>query len=275
MASDRSDLIDAAVIFTGRGGSGTRLLSQIADEAGIFIGNHRNQSADSIEWVDLIYRIVVEAGGGPELPTGAAYRRVLQAQAASILNRSRSPVWPPWGLKLPEAMLVLPLLIDAFPQAKIVHLTRHPVSSSLRRTHMTSRLGNPVGAVALPAAYRYSKRDPALIATDEPHWHNACAWNFQVSRVVRYGRDVLGEGRYLEIAYEQLCAAPSGVCAAVRSFLGCAAGERETSIPVDLARSGGWDAGDPRVDAIWRLCGETAALLGYARQPDASAQERN
>ena len=274
MASPVPDLIDAAVIFTGRGGSGTRLLSQLADAAGIFIGNYRNKSDDSIEWVDLIYRIAVETGAGQDLPRGSAYRSEIRATASAILGRARSPISPPWGLKLPEAMLVLPLLIDAFPRARVVHLTRHPVSSSLRRTHMTSRLSNPVGAVALPAAYRYSKRDPALIAVDEPYLHNACSWNFQVSRIVRYGRDVLGGDRYLEIAYEDVCADPSRIAAAVRSFLRCATEPRATTLPVDLTRSGGWDATDPRVDLIWRLCGETAALLGYARQPAASAQER-
>jgi len=274
MASPLTDPLDAAVIFTGRGGSGTRLLSQLADEAGIFIGNHRNKSDDSIEWVDLIYHIAVEAGGGHELPAGNAYRREIRAVAAAILRRAGPRNSPLWGLKLPEAMLVLPLLIDAFPLAKVVHLTRHPVSSSLRRTHMTSRLSNPVGAVALPAAYRYSRRDPALIAADEPYLHNACSWNFQVTRVVAYGRATLGADRYLEIAYEDMVAESSCVAATVRSFLDCAPEERETAIPVDVTRSGGWDAGDPRVDLIWRLCGETATLLGYARAPGASAQER-
>lgn len=274
MASPLTDPIDAAVIFTGRGGSGTRLLSQLADEADIFIGNHRNKSDDSIEWVDLIYRIAVEAGGGRDLPTGPAYRREIRAVAGAILKRAGPRDSAQWGLKLPESMLVLPLLIDAFPQARVVHLTRHPVSSSLRRTHMTSRLSNPVGAVALPAAYRYSQRDPTLIAGDESYLHNACSWNFQVTRVAHYGRAVLGGDRYLEIAYEDLCAEPSDVAAAVRSFLGCATGKRETPIRADLTRSSDWDASDPRIDMIWDLCGQTAALLGYARQPDASTQER-
>jgi hypothetical protein len=275
MASPLGDPLDAAVIFAGRGGSGTRLLSQLADEAGIFIGNHRNKSNDSIEWVDLIYRMAVETGGGRDLPTGSAYRTAIRAVAAAILERAGPRNSPLWGLKLPETMLVLPLLIDAFPQAKVVHLTRHPVSSSLRRTHMTSRLSNPVGAVVLPAAYRYVKRDPALIAADEPYVHNACSWNFQVSRVVGYGRGVLGGDRYLEIAYEDVCTNPARAAATVRSFLGSPTEARETMIQVDFTRSGGWDAGDPRVDLIWRLCGETAVLLGYARQPDPSTQERD
>jgi len=255
--------LDAPVLFTGRGGSGTRLLSQLAHAAGIFIGNRLNKSGDSTEWVRLIYRIVVEAGGARDLPSGSRYKQEIRAKAAEVLGeRSARPA--AWGLKLPEAMLVLPLLIDAFPQAKVVHLIRHPVSSSLRRTHMTSRLNNPVGAVALPAAYRYSGRDVGLIATDEPYLHNACSWNFQVTRIARYARETLDRGRYLEVRYEDVCAHPSRVVAGLRSFLGAGHGS-EASLEVDLSRTGGWDPLDPRVESIWGLCGVTAALLGYSR----------
>jgi len=258
--------IDAVVLFTGRGGSGTRLLSQLAADAGIFIGNQVNQSGDSVEWVDLIYRMVVEHGGQHGLPSGAHYRDELRARAAQILGdapRSRSAVW---GLKLPETMLVLPLLIDAFPHAKVVHLTRHPVSASLRRTHMTSRLDNVVGTVALPAAYRYAHRDVGQITTDAPYLHNAYAWHFQVTRVVHYARDVLATAQYLAIKYEDVCAQPERMLAILRAYLGCADERTATSIQVDRARTGAWDPRDPRVQTIWDICGETAALLGYTRE---------
>jgi hypothetical protein len=265
-----ADPSEAPIVFTGRGGSGTRLLSQLADDTGVFIGNQRNRSGDSIEWVDTVYRIVAEIGGRRELPTGSAYRRPLRAQAARILERSTS-AWTRWGLKLPEMMLILPLIVDAFAQAKIVHLVRHPVSSSLRRTHMTSRLDNPVGAATLPAAYRYCGRDVALIATDAPYVHNACSWNFQVGRVLRYGREVLGADRYRELAYENVCIDPAGAAGALRSFLGGADERRGASIAVDVARANAWDPHDPRVDLVWSLCGETASLLDYTREPPASA----
>ena len=258
----------------GRGGSGTRLLSQVAAEAGIFIGNHVNRSGDSTEWVDLIYRMAVEAGRHSDLPSGSRYRREIRARAERILGQAPPRESGLWGLKLPEMMLVLPLLIDAFPQAKVIHLTRHPVSSSLRRTHMTSRLNNPVGAAALPAAYGYSNRDPARIGADEPYLHNAYAWNFQVTRVVRYASDMLGENRYLELKYEDLCAEPNQVLARVRSYLGRAEGQAGASIEVDLSRAAGWDPRDPRVQAIWDICGNTAAQLGYARESATSIQPR-
>jgi hypothetical protein len=171
-------------------------------------------------------------------------------------------------------MLVLPLLIDAFPQAKVIHLTRHPVSSSLRRTHMTSRLDNAVGAVALPAAYRYANRDAGLVATDAPYLHNAYAWNFQVSRVVRYALNMLVPARYLEIRYEDVCAEPAFALALVQSYLGCADQRAATSIQVDLSRAGGWHPRDPRLQIIWDICGETAALLGYTREVPGSMRIR-
>ena len=257
------EAIDTPVLLTGRGGSGTRLLSQIAAEAGIFIGR-LNKTGDSIDWVKLIYRMSVEVGAQPELPSGSRYREDIRARATQFLDQDAARDAPRWGLKLPETMLVLPMLIDAFPRAKVVHLIRHPISSSLRRTHMTSRLNNPIGAVALPAAYRYANRDLSRIATDDPYLHNAYSWNFQVTRVAHYAREALGE-RYLEVAYEDLCTEPSRVVATVRSFLGCGPDARDTSIPVDRSRTGGWDPGDPRADSIWKLCGSTAALLGYRR----------
>ena len=260
-----AEAIDSPILLTGRGGSGTRLLSQIAAEAGIFIGSRLNKSGDSTEWVALIYRMAVEAGAQLELPERPRYREEIRARAAQFLDQDAARNAPLWGLKLPEAMLVLPQLTDAFPRAKVVHLIRHPISSSLRRTHMTSRLNNRIGAVALPAAYRYSNRDVALIATDDPYLHNAYSWNLQVTRVARYARKALGETRYLEVAYEDLCTEPSRVVATVRAFLGCGPGLRETSLPVDFSRTGGWDSGDPRADRIWEVCGDTATLLGYRR----------
>ena len=258
-----SPALDDVVLFTGRGGSGTRLLSQLAEELGIFIGNHVNRSGDSVDWVELVYRMAIEAATSLELPSGSRYRSRLRDQAAQILDAAPRQVSELWGLKLPETMLVLPLFVDAFPRLKIVHLTRHPIPSSLRRTHMTSRLNNAVGAATLPNAYRYCNRPLESLATDEPHVHNACSWNYQVSRIVRYGRGLLAAERYLELRYEDVCEDPALGIERVRAFLGCRTGGRPGSVAVDAARMGGWSAEDPRIANIWTICGETAALLDY------------
>jgi len=270
-----SDPLDAAVVFTGRGGSGTRLLSQLADEVGAFLGNAINRSGDSIEWVDLVYRLAIAAAVSPELPTGSRHREAIRAEAARILGAAGTPKPPLWGLKLPEAMLILPLLVDAFPQGRVVHMTRHPIASALRRTHMTSRMNNAIGGATLPNAYRYVNRDVAAIARDEPYLHNACTWNYQVRRALEYGRAALGPERYLEVRYEDVCADPAAGIAQLRAFLGRPRGGRTGSVAVDPSRIGGWDPDDPRVAAIWGICGDTAALLGYTLDEGASPRRRD
>jgi hypothetical protein len=247
------EALESVVLLTGRGGAGTRLLSQLAVDAGVFIGNEVNRSGDSTEWTELTYRMVADVARQRDLPQGSRYRREIRATAERILAAAPRGRSGRWGLKLPETMLVLPLFIDAFPRARVIHLTRHPVSSSLRRTHLTSRLGNPVGDVALPAAYAFCGRPPDRIATDEPYLHNAYAWNYQVTRVLKY---------------EDVCRDPVGALDAVRSCLDCVERRGTTSVVVDLARTGASERDDPRVQTIWDICGRTAELLGYRRDDE-------
>jgi hypothetical protein len=49
------------VILLGRGGSGTRLLAQLALSTGMFVGNKLNTSHDSVEWVETVYDLAIEA----------------------------------------------------------------------------------------------------------------------------------------------------------------------------------------------------------------------
>ncbi|HTS20263.1 MAG TPA: sulfotransferase [Casimicrobiaceae bacterium] len=265
-----ADAIDSLVVFTGRGGSGTRLLSQLAAELGIFIGNRMNPSGDSTEWVELIYRMAIEVEGAQRLPSDRRYRDALRAKAAEVLRTAPARSAATWGLKLPEAMLILPLLADAFPASKVVHLTRHPVSASLMKPHLTSRPDTALGMAMLPNAYRYSKRDASLLEADEPYVHNACSWNYQVRRVVDYGRGVLRDARYLEVRYEDLCADPASAASLAGSFVGCAGVASGASIEVDSTRIAPWDSDDPRIETIREICGETAGLLGYSLAGDAS-----
>lgn len=254
------------IILIGRGGSGTRLLSEMAVAAGFFLGNTLNQSWDSEEWVDLVYRIVIETGGQRDLPRGSRFRAEIRNRAQNILREAEQTGETLWGWKLPETILVLPLFLNAFPEAKIIHLVRHPISGSLRRSHMTSRLGNPVGDVVLPAAYGYAGRDLTLIHGDETYLHNAYSWNFQVSRVVDFARATLSERNYIELRYEDVCRKPEKAVANVRSFVGLSTKSEQAIPKVDVARLTQWEATDPRVNAIWAICGKTASILGY--QPD-------
>jgi len=251
---------NAPIILTGRGGSGTRLLSDIVGYSGVFLGNDLNKSSDSVEWVDLIYKIAIETvGQGGAAPTN--WSDQLQQRAQNILTKAQADLGA-WGLKLPETILILPQLLQAFPHAKIVHLVRHPVDSSLRRTHMTSRMNNPIGRAVLSAAYSCLGRSIDDIRCDEDYLRNAITWDYQLRQAMDFAQTDLPKDQYLEVRYEDICADPQGSADAIQKFLGFQA--VKINLPnIDTARTGDYASDDPRIAKVWDICGETAQRLGY------------
>jgi hypothetical protein len=253
------------VILLGRGGSGTRLLAQLALSIGTFLGNELNASHDSVEWVETLYDLAVEAvtaGGVSGSARDLYWHRRLRRRASEILASGRRDPTGLWGWKLPETMLLLPQALRAFPRARVVHLVRHPVTSALRRTHMTSRLENPVGRVVLPAAYRACGLDPDNIERDEPYIHNAVTWVYQVGGVLDSLRSMsLTEG-WLQFRYEEICADPTEAQKRLSAFLGTAA-PLKAPPEIDISRAGDFRTDDSKTEKIWSICGGLAFELGY------------
>jgi hypothetical protein len=159
-------------------------------------------------------------------------------------------------------MLTLPHALRAFPRARVVHLVRHPVTSALRRTHMTSRLDNPVGRAVLPAAYRAFGLDPDNIEHDAPYIHNAVSWAYQVGGVLGTLRSMPPAQGCLQFRYEEICAAPDEAQMRLTAFLGAAAPITEPP-EIDARRTGDFRTEDDKAKEIWSICGRLALELGY------------
>jgi hypothetical protein len=255
------------VILLGRGGSGTRLLAQLALSVGVFLGNELNTTQDSVEWVGVLYELAIEAvtvGVERGSARDVYWRERLRRRAAEILAANHSDPTILWGWKLPETVLVVPEVLRTFPRARVVHLVRHPLTSSLRRTHMTSRLDNPVGRATLSAAYRAFHLDPSQIEHDEPYVHNAVTWAFQMRGVLDALRVAPPGKGYLQLRYEEVCADPAEARRALAAFLGVAAAHGAPP-EIDHARAGTEPRVDARADRIWAICGAQATELGYER----------
>jgi hypothetical protein len=261
------------VVLLGRGGSGTRILSDLGVANGVFIGNEINVSGDSVEWVETLYPLAVEAVE-PGVLAGserdAFWRDALLRRAAEILAAAGRDARAPWGWKLPETMLALPQVLRAFPRARVVHLVRHPVTLSLRRTHVTSRFDNPIGGAVLRAAYRAAGRDPSRIADDDPTIHNALSWDYQV-RTVLDALDARPAGvRTMQLRYEDACADPAAALVEIAAFLERPAPSASSAPLIDASRTNAAAVDDARAASIWAICAATAARLGYGRDPHAS-----
>ncbi|APE42793.1 hypothetical protein BOO69_04660 [Sulfitobacter alexandrii] len=251
------------MILLGRGGGGTRLLSEFVQGQGVFLGSEINKSFDSVEWVETIYPIAIEmlsATVPPDAARRSAHVARLHARAEEVLARAGLDSRAYWGWKLPETTLVCDIAKQAFPKAQFVHLVRHPVRASLRRTHMTSRMNNPIGRAALPAAYAHLGRDPALIETDSPVINNAHGWRHHVDLMARCFD---GDPALHVVRFEDTLTRPSETADALAAFLHRApppdapplAPDPERAEPITLDRD---DA-----HRVWDICGARAEGFGY------------
>lgn len=257
-------VIARPIVATGRGGSGTRLLSLTLREHGLFLGNRLNESEDSVEWIDLIYELAIKKLTD-KLPPGAHWQQELIARAEHVVLKGLWKQTQRWGWKLPETMLILPEVARAFSEAQIIHLVRHPLDTCLRRTHMTSRMDNSIGEATLLAAYQWLNwdRDPR---DDEDYIRNAASWVYQVDQVVRFSKSLETE-RYLEIKYEDLCAHPQAVSDTIAAFLKKPTITTALNQIIDHTRRRTWVENDKRAPEVWSICEKTATVLGY-RFPD-------
>jgi hypothetical protein len=189
------------------------------------------------------------------METGAAIAAIFEAYAAAAGK-------PRWGDKTPMYMRHLGLVERLFPDAQYVHLVRDGRDAAL------SFLEMPVGT------YTRTWAHPRTAA------QFACLWRREVRDARDLGRRV-GAGRYHEVRYEDLVAAPEEsverVCAFARlpfepamleypeavDVSGKPHQQRLLLAPTQGVRSWRTDMGTADVRAFEAVAGDLLAELGY------------
>lgn len=254
------DVIDSPVIITGRGGSGTRLLSQLMQGMDIFLGNDINETQDSVEWVGPIYDLVVQDWKVGNGEFREEHARRLRNNALNILARGGYSSGL-WGFKLPETILCLPELKKAFPNARFIHLVRHPVSISLRRSHMTSRRDNPIGKKVLRDAFELFGDNLGDSDIQSDYRSNAVSWKFQLTKALDFFKDE-GESSYITVKYEDILSSPESVNSELCAFLNIDS-KVSHDLLLDASRANAQVKESKDSEWVWDFCGEVASKFGY------------
>jgi hypothetical protein len=233
------------LVIGGTGGSGTRIIAEIADAAGWFMGAEVNPYTwDAMPFVrfDMANGPGIVAGRCAET-TGAAFDKALAEHLAGHDPRC------PWGWKHPHSYLLLPFLAERLPGMRFVHVVRDGRDVAVGKNQNQPRLYGDVvlgpGALSPVRSIRFWARANLRAATEGPR--------------------LLGE-RYLLVRLEDLCASPRREVARLLDF---ACRRRDDELVTEAARLvssvptiGRWRQAPPAIKSALRE-GDALARFGY------------
>lgn len=219
------------MIIGGVGGSGTRVVAQIARAAGVNIGSYVNGSLDNVFFARLIcqlphlwtyprlaprFRTFTRLYFGQPLRPGDYWRLYRSARGPVLkwiwLHLKRSWEGRPthaqyqkWGWKNPRSQYYLKQLATHFPRCKYVHVMRHGLDMAYSdNTSQYQRWGQYFGIPNDPDIPHASRHLDFWIAVN--NWvQNQC-------------RELLPD-RHLILRFDDLCAQPEQEVARLLAFL--------------------------------------------------------
>jgi len=132
LAALRDDLarLGSPVVVFNKSHSGSRLLAELLDAAGVFMGAEQNDSRDALPLLEVVDTLVrryypdyAPLWDSEHVPDPALAPLVRSAFARHLAGHDCAS-GAPWGWKLCESVYALPVLDWLFPNARFVHLVR-------------------------------------------------------------------------------------------------------------------------------------------------------
>jgi len=275
------------LVVIGMHRSGTRLVVDVLDKLGVFMGADRQGDAESVTFMLINERVLHQCGAFWSEPMSAHFMlaepevvRHLAAAAAETLaaeleryagpsgwhREAASSEWPRFGWKDPRNTFTLPVWKEIFPNLRALHIVRHgvDVAASLSRRHAAA-LRAATGESVPPALTVI--RDHGLgVLSSRRGWTLTEAltmWEQYVEKA-RLECAELGP-RALEIRYEDLLLQPERVIPQIAAFCGAELRGAHEQLPVALEpRHAFAFRRDPELVAFAESVREILGRYGYA-----------
>jgi hypothetical protein len=225
------------IVVIGMHRSGTRLLVDLLDRLGVFMGADRQADAESVTFMLINESILHQCGAFWSEPMSAHFVLSQPDAAAQLAASAREALgaqlekyagpsgWhlakelPPFGWKDPRNTFTLPVWQQVFPNLRAIHIVRHgvDVAASLARRHAQA-LRAATGE-SVPAALTVI-RDHALgILSSRRGWtlpEALTMWEQYVEKA-RLETARLSE-RALEVRFEDLLTRPEEIVPVIAQF---------------------------------------------------------
>ena len=150
MLLPRKSNTQSPVIIIGMHRSGTSMIARLLEQAGLFVGWQKDNNHEARFFGFLNQWLLHQSGASwdhPEMISNllknddvrhlvVSYMANLMATRHAISYTGWRTFWRyrdigripfPWGWKDPRSTYTLPLWLDLFPQAKVIHIVRHGV----------------------------------------------------------------------------------------------------------------------------------------------------
>lgn len=251
------------VIVIGMHRSGTAMVVKALEALGVFMGARKEANEEALFFVRCNEWLLARSGAAWDTPAPArrlAADRQARAQAAAFLAfLARTPraisflglrgylrlrdiarIDRPWGWKDPRTTFTLPIWLDVFVGARVLHVCRHgvDVAQSLRaREGETRRASRREFATRGWAAWLRPWRVSLWGSVHCATLADAFALWEEYMAEARTQLAAL-EGRALEIRYEDAVADPSGAVQAIAGFVGLDADAATLSRAAGMIRPG-------------------------------------
>jgi hypothetical protein len=191
------------LIICATGGSGTRVVTRIAQEAGYFMGNNLNHALDSFDTGKWVKKWI------PPFLEGTANTDAMMAELdAALLDQRRGIPSPstPWGFKNPRGIFMLPVYHQRFPEMRFLHVVRDGRDMAFSDNQHQSEV---YGEYLINDAIKDAPTAVRSIAL----------WSRLNMQTLHFAHQHLGN-RYLLLRFEDLCAKPAEAIAQIAAFLG-------------------------------------------------------
>jgi hypothetical protein len=270
------------ILVIGMHRSGTRLLAQVLEQLGVFMGADQQGDSESVTFLTLNETILHQCGAFWSEPMSAHFL-LSQPESANQLAEIMMETLPQhlprylgaegtdgnlslpdlFGWKDPRNTFTLPVWRQIFPQLRVIHVIRHgiDVAASLARRHKQA-LVEATGTAHPPALTVI--RDNALgVLSSRRGWivlEALAMWEQYVEKA-RSEAQELGD-RALEVRFEDLLSEPVSTISQISAFCGV---PDASAIPQQIVKGRAFAfRADSELTTIAQMAGDPLKRFGYA-----------
>lgn len=276
------------IIVVGMHRSGTSLFARCLNALGVFVGRADEGHEEDVWFRELNSWVTAQCHAGWEEPNPVRYLLEQERVRAAVVDylevsmtspralaylgpkrflRNRTPIAldEPWGWKDPVNTVTLPLWLDVFPNAKVIHIRRHGVDVA-RSLHVRYDVMLESGLKTYQARrrlYRVRPKGQGFGSIRTARLEDCFSlWEEYLQAAVDNTRDLATP--LLELTYERLLADPAAIIDAVVSFAGLDAAPARRAAAAGIVRGSGLGyRSDPDLVAFAEANALRLARFGY------------